>query len=310
MAGTAIVLSGGGNRGPLQVGALDVLFRHGIRPDFVVGTSAGAINAAYIAAHGPEADMDELAALWHRARRDIVYPGNALTIAWRLLIGADSFFPGYGIRHLIQQHLPPGVRTFGDLRLPCYVTAVDLRTSRLYLFGEDPEAPLVDAIVASASVPGIHPPVEYHGLQLVDGGVVAAVPAGIAMEKGATTLYVINVGYGGEPRKPVHGVINVLKRVLDTFIVQSLLDDLHVAAADPAVQLHHIHIPAFQDLPFTDFDHIDEMIRAGREAAEAYLAHPHPFAVEEMVETRAEQVPGARVWPIPRPRRRILYREE
>ncbi|NPA90275.1 MAG: hypothetical protein GXO55_02305 [Chloroflexi bacterium] len=291
----AFVLSGGGNRGPLQVGALDVLFQKGIRPDLLVGTSAGAINAAYVAARGPDANMEELAHLWHQAKRHVVYPGNVFTIALRVLLGADSFFPGYGIRQLIRRHLPPGVRTFGDLKIPCYLTAVDLRTARLYLFGEDPTAPLEDAIVASASVPGIHPPVEYHGLQLVDGGVVAAVPAGIAMEKGATTLYVINVGYGGEPREPVHGVVNILKRVLDTFVVQSLLRDIGRAAADPHIEMHHIHIRAFDDLPFTDFHHIDEMIEAGRETTEAYLAHPTPFSVEEVL-AQGEPVPGARVW--------------
>ncbi len=288
----AFALSGGGNRGPLQVGAMAVLFEHGIRPDFLVGTSAGAINAAYVAARGPDADMDELASLWHQARRDIVYPGNPLSIAWRVLIGADSLFPSYGMRQLIERNLPAGVRTFGDLRMPCYLTAVDLRTSRLYVFGDDPDAPLVDAIVASASVPGIHPPVDYRGLQLVDGGVVATVPASIAMDKGATTIYVINVGYGGEKREPVHGLVNVLKRTLDTFLAQSILDDIDRAAANPDVDLHHIHIPAFDDLPFYDFDHIDEMVEAGRQAAEAYLANPQPFVRAEFVPERGRQVPG------------------
>ena len=246
----AFVLSGGGNRGPLQVGALEVLLSRGIRPDLVVGTSAGAINAAYLAAYGPDADMRDLAARWRGVRRDLVYPGNVFTMALRVLMGADSLFPNYGMRQLIEDHLPPGVRTFGDLQLACYVTAVDLRTSRLYLFGEDPDAPLVEAILASASVPGIHPPVPYHGMQLVDGGVVAATPAGIAIDKGATVIYAINVGYGGEPRQPVRGLLAILKRTLDTLIVQSLLDDLDRAAADPAVELHHIHITAFQGIPF------------------------------------------------------------
>lgn len=298
----ALVLSGGGNRGPLQVGALDVLFRAGIWPDFLVGTSAGAINATYVAARGRAASMDELTALWHRANRATVYPGNALTIAWRLLIGADSFFPNYGIRHLITRHLPPGVRTFGDLKMPCYLTAVDLQTSRLYLFGEDPAAPLVEAVLASISVPGIHPPILYKGLQLVDGGVVAAAPAGVAIDKGATTIYVINVGYGGEKRKPVHGVVNVLKRVLDTFIVQSLLDDLDRAAADPEIELHHIHIDAFKDLPFNDFEHVDEMVAAGRKAAEAYLANPQPYVRVQEALLSAESVGGARPY-VPRWRR-------
>jgi len=280
---------------------MDALFRAGIWPDFLVGTSAGAVNATYVAARGREANMDELAALWHQADRSTVYPGNALTLAWRLLIGADSFFPSYGIRELIRRNLPVGVRTFGDLKMPCYLTAVDLQTSRLYLFGEDPQAPLVEAVLASVSVPGIHPPVAYHGLQLVDGGVVAAAPAGVAMDKGATTLYVVNVGYGGEKRKPVHGVLNVLKRVLDTFTVQSLLDDLDHAQADPHIELHHIHITAFKDLPFNDFSHIDEMIEAGRQAAERYLAHPHPYVRSEMQAEAPFAVGGARAYT---PRRR------
>lgn len=288
----AFALSGGGNRGPLQVGALAVLLEHGIRPDFVVGTSAGAINAAYLAAHGPDADMNELAALWHQADRNIVYPGNPLTLAWRVLIGADSLFPSYGMRQLIERNLPPDVRTFGDLRMRCYITAVDLQSSRLYVFGDDPSASLVDAIVASASVPGIHPPVEYKGLQLVDGGVVATVPASIALEREASTIYVINVGYGGEKRKPVHGLLNVLKRTLDTFLAQSIIEDLDRAAADPTVALHHIHISAFKDLPFYDFEHIDEMIEAGRRAAEAYLANPQPFRRARLLPEPGPSVAG------------------
>ena len=290
----AFVLSGGGNRGPLQVGALDVLLSRGIRPDLVVGTSAGAINAAYLAAYGPEADMADLAARWRSVRRDLVYPGNMLTIALRVLMGADSLFPNYGMRQLIEDHLPPGVRTFGDLTLPCYITTVDLRTSRLVLFGEDPTAPLVEAVLASASVPGIHPPVPYHGMQLVDGGVVAATPAGVAIDKGATVIYAINVGYGGEPREPVRGLLAILKRTLDTFIVQSLLDDLDRAAADPNVELHHIHITAFRDVPFNDFSHVDAMVEAGREAAEAYLANPTPYTRPEVTEATPLGAPGVR----------------
>lgn len=288
----AFVLSGGGNRGPLQIGAMQVLFDQGIRPDFLVGTSAGAINAAYVAARGDEADMEELAALWHKASRDVVYPGNVFTLAWRVLTGADSLYPSDGMRRLVEENLP-GVNTFGDLKLPCYLTAVDLQTSRLYLFGDDPSAPVVDAVLASASVPGIHPPVPYNGLQLVDGGVVAVTPASIAMEKGATTIYAINVGYGGEQRPPVHGVVNVLKYTLDTFIAQSLLDDLDRAVADPGVDLYHIHIPAFGDLPFTDFDHIDEMVEAGREATQAYLTAPEPLAVRPVTAEPARAVAGA-----------------
>jgi NTE family protein len=277
----AFVLSGGGNRGPLQVGALQSLLEHAIRPDMFVGTSAGAINSGFMAAAGPTiAALPTLAEAWHRATRKVVYPGNVFTWAWRVLSGADSFFPAEGMRRLITDNLPAGVTTFGQLRRPCYLTTVDMRSRRLYLFGEDPAAPLLDAILASSSIPCIHPPVEYHGLQLVDGGVAAAAPAGVAMDKGATVICSVNVGLGEELQPRVGGVIPIFMRTLDAFVAQSLFDDPERAAAEPAIELHHIHIGAFHDLPFNDFDHIDAMIAAGKQATDDYLAHPQPSFVQ------------------------------
>jgi NTE family protein len=293
---TAFVLSGGGNRGPLEVGALRSLLKHGIVPDFFAGTSAGSINSAFMAAFGPDlAAVSRLAAGWHTASKATVYGGNILQIGWRLIRGADGLFSSDGMRRLLEQNLPPGVRTFGQLQCPCYITAVDLRSGRLYLFGEEPSAPLVDAVLASSSMPGMHPPVDYHGLQLVDGGVVTTTPAGIAMDKGATVIYAINVGSGDEVQPPVRGVLNILARTLNTFLVQSLLMDLDRASADPAIELHHIHITAFAGLAFDDFEHIDEMISAGEAATDGYLAHPQPRLVAPRgAKAAAEAVPGAR----------------
>lgn len=305
---TAIVLSGGGNRGPLQVGALESLFRHGIMPDFLVGTSAGSINGGFCSAHGPGlACVEALAEAWRRARPGDVYPGGVLRAAWRVLSGADSLFPGNGLRRLIQDNLPPGVTTFGQLRCPLYVTAVDLRSRRLFLFGEDPAAPLVDAIVASSSIPAMHPPVPYHGLQLVDGGVVASAPASIAMDRGATVLYVVNLGSGDEILPPARGVIGILGRTLDTFISQSLLADLERATGDPAIELHHIQITAFGDVAFNDFSQVDAMIAAGRRATDAYLAHPQPRLVAPergIAPAPTQSVPGAREYIVPTRRER------
>ena len=274
---TAFVLSGGGNRGPLEVGALRALLEHGIAPDFFVGTSAGSINSAFMAAYGPDlAATSRLADAWHSATKATVYGGSAFQIAWRLIRGADSLFSSDGMRRLIREHLPPDVSTFGQLRRPCYITAVDLRSGRLYLFGEDPSAPLLDAVLASSSVPAVHPPVNYHGLQLVDGGLVASTPAGIAMDKGATVIYAVNLGPGEEVQPFVRGVLNILSRALNVSLMQSLLIDLQRASADPAIELHHIYIGAFAGLAFNDFDHIDEMIAAGKAATDSYLAHPEP----------------------------------
>jgi NTE family protein len=274
---TAFVLSGGGIRGPLHVGALQSLLEHGIQPDMLVGTSAGAINSGFMAAHGADLSaIPAMAAGWRQGTQAVVYPGNVFTIAWRLLRGADGAFASAGMRKLVADNLPPGVTTFGQLKCPCYLTSVDLRSSRLFLFGEDPSAPLVDAIMASSSIPVYQDPVEYHGLQLVDGGVVAVTPINVAIDKGADVIYAINLGHGEETLPPAHGMFNVFMRTIDTFIVQSVFNDLKRASDDPNIQLHFIQISAFNELPFNDFNHIEEMFVAGKAATDAYLASPQP----------------------------------
>jgi NTE family protein len=288
---TAFVLSGGGIRGPLHVGALQSLLEHGIKPDFFVGTSAGSLNSGFLAAMGADlSSIPALQAAWRRGTAGVVYPGNVFTIAWRLITGKDSAFPSDGMRKLIQDNLPAGVTTFGQLKCPAYLTTADMLSSRLYLFGEGPSAPLIDAMMASSSIPVYQDPVWYHGLELVDGGVVAETPISVAMDKGADVIYAVNLGRGEESLTPVHGMLNIFFRTLDTMIVQSVYADLKRASDDPKVTLHHIHVQDFSDLPYNDFNHIEEMFVAGKKTADAYLANPQPRALLPF-QTRAVGAP-------------------
>lgn len=84
---TAFVLSGGGSLGAVQVGMLQALSDHGIEPDLLVGTSAGAMNAAWVAGHGTSpASLAGLESVWTRLRRSDVLPLDART-ALRGLLG-------------------------------------------------------------------------------------------------------------------------------------------------------------------------------------------------------------------------------
>lgn len=300
----AIALTGGGNRGPLQVGALQALFAHGIWPDFVVGTSAGALNAVYLAADGTPAATDKLAALWRDAKFHDIYRGNYFQIAWRFLRGEDSLYRSDKMREIIDAHLSPLARTYADLKLPCYITTSDLHTNRLWLFPaeDDKSAPLVETVQASATIPGLHPPVAYSGTQLVDGGVVDNVPAGIAIAKGATTIYLVNVGYGGETMGPVSGLPRILGRTLTTFLAQSLFQDLEQASALADVDLHHIHITEMAGVPFSDFSRVDEMVEAGRNATERYLRNPQPRRPSDAPSDRSLLTPASRGGTVPPPR--------
>jgi NTE family protein len=294
----AFVLSGAGARGTLQVGALQALLEAEIQPDFVVGTSAGAVNASYIASQGLKSEtLTAMHEQWKRVKFGDVYPGGLFGAAWRLLRNEQSLYPNGGLRRLITAGLPQGVSTFRDLQIPLYVTSVDIMSGRLFLFGEDPRAPIVDAVLASSSVPGIHPPVEYHGLHLVDGGVLANVAASVAMDKGALQVYALNASYAGEKPDAIKGVFNVLNQTLTTMMAQSLLEDLVRADAATSIDLHHIVLRPQKPMAFGDFSKADELALAGYEATKAYLAAPRPRTVVPR-ETRhrdlGEIVPGAR----------------
>lgn len=285
----AIVLSGGGIRGPLQVGAIESLLEHGVEPDMFVGTSAGAINSGFLAAHGPTLDtVPCLKDAWRAATRDVVYPGNIFSIAGRLVQGDDGLFPTEGMRRLIENHLPPDITTFGQLKSECYLTAVDLISRKLFVFGDLPSAPLIDGMMASSVIPVLQPPLMYASKQLVDGGVLAEVPCSVAMDRGAKVIYAVNLGAGETPGEAVKGMFNIFMRTVQTWLVQTLYQDLQRAEADPEIELHHVEISAFADLEFNDFDHIEEQFKAGKESMDLYLSNPQPRDVF-MMESAAPQ---------------------
>lgn len=294
----SFVLSGGGGRGALQAGALQGLVEAGIVPDFFVGTSVGSLNALFLASRGVSVESSRaLHQTWLKVRRRDCFPGSYLTAAFRFLRGKDSLYDSNGLRSFISKGIASKAVTFGDLQVPCYFTAADLRTKRLYLFGEYGTFPCLDAALASSSIPVMHPPVSHQNLQLVDGGIIENVPSNIAMEKGATSIYVLNVGYGGQRLAPAHGIVNIFNRMLGVMLAQSLFKDLEEAESDPAIDLHHIHLNSFQDVSILDFSRSRQMLEAGLQTTRAYLLSPTPLRVQrvkspEFVATR--QIPGAR----------------
>lgn len=104
---TAFVLSGGGSLGAVQVGMLRALAERGITPDLLVGTSAGALNAAFVAAHGTfPASLDQLAATWASLRRDDVFPPRAPQMMLALAGARAALCTDSGLERLVRRHVP------------------------------------------------------------------------------------------------------------------------------------------------------------------------------------------------------------
>lgn len=267
----AFVLSGGGNLGALQIGALEVLMREGIRPEMLVGTSAGAVNAASLATNPTMEGVHQLNEIWKQIKKENIYPGGAVRMAWHLATQQDSLCTRKNLASFLQRNTPKGIRSFRQLKVPLYIVATDLLTGNRYLFGEDPDEHIVDAILASTAIPPIFPPWLYQGRLLVDGGVSDNLPIGVAVEKGAREIYALDVVNDGPPDDGHWNVIEVAALSLRDLIHQQRVRDLSLYASYPGVKLHHLPLYSRKWLPFDDFDHSDELIDAGREEAEAYM---------------------------------------
>jgi NTE family protein len=202
---TAFAISGGGARGAVQVGMLRALLEHGIKPDFIVGTSVGAWNGGYLA-HEPSVEwIQGLEAIWRK-----VTPATLQLAWWRaarnLVRRRPSLYAGDGLSRLIAGNIRK--HTFEDLAVPFYAVAIDLTAGRKAVFNSGPLAP---AVLASSAIPGIFPPVEIDGHQHVDGGGVDPTGLETAIELGARRVYVLNSGYTGQllsPLRSMNGIVD------------------------------------------------------------------------------------------------------
>lgn len=274
----AFVLSGGGNLGPLEIGAMRALFERGIIPDFLVGCSAGAINTVQIARRPDLDSVEVLAANWRSCRLSDVYPGNRLMALARFLAGKDSLFDNRNFYAMFQRYGITPAHTFGNWpAIPFYVTATDLRTGRLHVFGDNPNDRILDAMMASSALTPFHPPWEVNGERYVDGGTVTPLPIRTALERKATEIYALHIfDPSKEIKEPglVRGVVGVLSRSVDTMLRMQAQHDL-LLAQRAGVRLHHIQLAPAKPLPLTDFTKTDELIEAGYATTREFLAATH-----------------------------------
>src|SRR5919199_6802907 len=182
--GTAFVLGGGGVLGAAEVGMLQALFEHGVRPDLVVGTSVGAINGAFVAADPAPSAVERLREVWEELASQRIFAGSVLTRVGTLVRTRTHLHPREPLRDLLEAHLP--VRTFAELRVPfqCVAASIERAAEQWFTDGA-----LIEAVLASCAVPGLLPPVEVDGEHYLDGGLVHSIPVGRAVALGADRIY-------------------------------------------------------------------------------------------------------------------------
>ncbi|ROS78601.1 patatin-like phospholipase family protein [Cellulomonas sp. PhB143] len=204
---TAFVLGGGGVRGAVQIGMLRALLEAGIRPGLVVGTSIGAINGAALAQDPTPAVIGRLAQAWASPTAAKIYGESWLRQVRRLAASRTHLNDPESLRALIAGAVGAGTR-FEDLEVPLVVSAASIERAAEHWFDS---GPLVEAVLASASVPGALPPTEIDGEHYIDGGMVNSIPLGEAVRRGATEIYVLQVGRIEEPLTAPENPVDVAR---------------------------------------------------------------------------------------------------
>jgi len=219
-ARTAFVFAGGGSLGAVEVGMLHALVERGVRPDFAVGASAGAINAAYYAGD-PSADgVTRLDRLWRGLTRAQVMPMRMRDL-WRIALRRDFVVDPAGLRALLQQHL--SYRMIEQAALPVHVVATDMVHGSEVLLSA---GPVVDAVLASTAIPGVFPPVRIDGRELIDGGIANNTPISTAMKLGATRVIVLPTGFACALKRVPGGAVGRAMHALSMLVTRQLVTDI------------------------------------------------------------------------------------
>lgn len=271
---TAVVLSGGASLGAVQVGMLQALLEAGVEIDMLVGTSVGAVNAAWVAGDPTRDGVDGLARLWRGLRREDVFPASP----WRGLLAASgrrrSLVSDTGLRALLTRHL--AFERLEDAAVPVHVVAVDALTGRSVAFSE---GPAVDAVLASTAIPGVLPPVPIGSRWFVDGAVVDNCPVRHAVALGADRLWVLPAGYPCASAELPSTAVGMAVQGLTLLVQHGLALDVDRYRTDVEVHV----APPLCPLAVgpADFSHADELIARGRESTAAWLAagSPHDTSV-------------------------------
>ena len=268
----AFVFSGGGNRGALQVGALEALLQRGVFPDMLVGVSAGAVNAALFASNPTLAGIQAMKAFWlddlSRSAPSL-QRGQAIM---RLALGRNSLF-NEATRLRFVESWPLSRRHMSEFTRPqLYITSVCLSDGELRVFGDGQDDTVGDAVMASTALPPFFSPWQIDGGAYVDGGARSNLPVRVAADHGADEIYALNlVRPFGDTATPLAGVFSIGARALGSLLDYTAELELEIVRQDPRLQLHLLNLQVSHAPPVWDLSRTGEMIETGHQIADQYI---------------------------------------
>lgn len=262
----AFVLSGGGARGALQVGAMYALLEIGLNPDLLIGASIGAANASFIAMNGYSKDaLDRLTVAWKYAQTSGMLPANYIWLTVRAMFGRSSNDPSRHLRDFFITHGLTPELSFADLsQAQLVIVSSDLNTGKPILHGEIPEEKVLDALLLSTALPPWFMPVHDQDHYLMDGGVVSNLPIEPALNLGATEIVALDLMDSRQTLGSGDGVRRFIDRLI--FTVEKRQVDLEIELAEArGIPLLYLGLVGETPVSLWDFQHTDSLITQGYE---------------------------------------------
>ena len=241
-----LALGGGAARGFAHIGVIQVLEENGIKPDLVVGTSAGSLVAALYASGKSGAELATLAdSMDESAFTDWSFPGRGL-------------IRGEALAKYVRDNT--GARSIEQMRTPLGIVATDLDSGQPILFQRgDPGV----AVRASSAVPAVFQPVRIGAHEYVDGGLVSPVPVRFARQMGAELVIAVDIS--AAPDGNATG--DPMRMLLQTFAIMGRsINSFELRDADVVLR------PKLPGVSGADFTSRKKSIQAGREVTLAQLA--------------------------------------
>jgi NTE family protein len=274
--------------GALQAGTLRALYERGIVADLLVGTSTGALNAAFVASRPQTpATANELARLWRGLRHEDIFPVSLGALVGGLRGLRDHLVPARELRRLVGRYVD--FQDLADAEVPLHVVAYDLIEGCEVSLSD---GSAVDALAASAAIPGIFPPVTIGGRRLIDGGVVNNTPISDAVTFGAERIYVLPTHQHRGPHGCVpRGALDVATHGLGVLVDAKLRADItrYSSAADLIV----LPAPNPQQVQPSDFEHSARLIGEAHHACRTLLAQEHAGQTRNLRGIAARRHPAA-----------------
>jgi NTE family protein len=259
----AFVLTGGASNGAAHAGMLRATAEVHLKPDLVTGTSVGALNGAVLAER-PDLGPARLLEIWAGLSTSDVFTDGLATRIANLVRSRRYLYSGRGLRKLVSGHLR--AEEFSDLAIPFAAVATDVFGGHEVVLRT---GPLVQAIAASAAIPGVLPNVEIGGRLLMDGGVVANAPVHAAIEMGARSIVLLDAGYACHLTEPPRHIAARVLHATSVMIRRQVERDVdEVAKTVPVVVLPPLC--PLRSSPL-DFDHGPELIEEAYRTSREFL---------------------------------------